>query len=438
MTSRSDRRAPWLTCTLLFGLPGLLAARLPDVAHPLESTPPRAVEAAAQDPPLEDARTRRKQRLLHTRSGQVLRGTTRWRDDHWEISMKGRWVALPPESVITVRDEAEVRREARRLARKVGRTEHQRRVALATWMADQGLETEALAELDTVLAAEPDQAAALHLLRTAHFSRPQVGDPEESPERFTERLLTALLSAPPARSELCIVELGALLELEGGRELLEAQLADELLSQWAPRRANAARVLRRLLPGAQVRELLRRCALDTARPVRESAALALRATEEPGIVTPLVRALGSDSRAVRTNSAESLGLVGFDLAVPALVTHFASLPQSSGSGAVAPSTANLYVGVQYAYVGDFDVELAQGASIADPTLLVGDSGVVLDARVAGISGYTYATEFRTVHAALERLAGENPGSSPADWQRWYASHRARFVDSRRTSSANEE
>jgi hypothetical protein len=438
MSLKPERRARVLAIALLSCFPLLVGARLEPSASPADSSPVLAAQTAPQAEAGEDARTRRKQRLLRTTSGEVLRGTTRWREDHWEISMGGRWVELPPGSVVSARDEDEVRAEARHLSRQVGRSEHQRRVALATWMAEQGLETEALSELDVVLSDEPDQPAALHLLRSADFARPRVGDPRDHPEQFAQRLQSALLTAPPAKSELCILELGRLLELEGGRDLLEAQLASELLSTRVLRRANAARVLRRLLPGSQVRELLRRCALDTSRPVRESAALALRATEEPGIITPLVRALGSESRAVRTNAAESLGLVGFELAVPALVTHFANLPQGSGSGgATAPSTANLYVGLQFAYVGDFDVELAQGASIADPTVTVGDSGVVLDARIGGISGYTYATEFRTVRSALQRLVGENPGSSPADWERWYAQHRARFVDARHTSSGGE-
>lgn len=431
-----------LPITLLLALAGPAGLLIASPHSAQGATPHSALQSLhlqedAKDDVDGDTRALRRQRLLHLQTGEVLRGSTRWRDDHWEISRGGRWLALPSGAVRMARDEAEVRAEARRLARSVGPAEHDRRVALATWMAEQGLLDEALSELDTVLAAEPDQPAALQLLQDGGFARPEAGDARTEGERFARRLLTALLSTSPSKGELCILRLGELREVEGGAELLESELAAELVSLRVLRRANAARALRRLLPGTQVRELLRRCALDTSRPVRESAARALRATEEPGIITPLIRALGSDSRAVRTNAAESLGMAGFELAVPALVTHFASLPQQGSGGAVAPSTANLYVGQQYAYVGDFDVELAQGSSIADPTVLVGDSGVVLDARIAGISGYTYATEFRTVRTALQRLAGENPGSSPADWERWYARHRARFVDSRHTSSRGE-
>lgn len=391
------------------------------------SSAQEGVEAPAEDP-----RTRRKQRLLKTHAGRVLRASSRWRDGHWEISRDGKWVALEEGLIASYREESEVLKQQRKLARGIGAREHERRVALATWMLEQGLQAEALEELDRVLHAEPDHEPALRLLSTAHIARPRVGDPQTEPELVGKRLFSAALSASPSQRELCVQGLGELLEVEGGRELLLKQLHSELRSYRVLRRVTAALALRRLMPGEQVFELLRRCALDTSRPVRESAALALRATAEPGIITPLVKALGSESRAVRTNAAESLGVVGFNAAVPALVTHFANLPQSGG-GALAPSTANIYIGLQFAYVGDFDVEIAQAASIADPIVTVGDSGVVLDARIGGISGYTYSTEYRVVHSTLQRLTGANPGSSPTDWERWYQENKQRFEDSRRAA-----
>jgi HEAT repeats len=411
---------------LLLLLPCLLSTpagaqeRAPTASR-MEAQEPLSTEEASEDP-----RTRRRKRLLRTSSGQVIRGNTRYRDGHWELSRQGKWVALADDAIVSYRIEAEVRDEQRKLARGVGPKDHERRVALATWMFDQGLEEEALEELDRVLHVEPDHPAAVRLLRTAHVARPQVGDPEADPERYVGQLFVAALSATPTKRELCVQAMGELLEVEGGREVLSARLSKELVSYRVLCRVTAAHALRRLMPGENVRELLRRCALDTSRPVRESAALALRATDEPGVIVPLVRALGSESRAVRTNAAESLGKVGFNAAVPALVSHFANLPQSGGGG-ITPSIANIYIGLQFAYVGDFDVEIAQGASIADPIVSVGDSGVVLDARVGGISGYTYSTEYRVVNSALQQLTGEKPGSSPADWQRWFAGNEQRFA-----------
>ena len=96
--------------------------------------------------------------------------------------------------------------------------------------------------------------------------------------------------------------------------------------------------------------------------------------------------------------------------------------------------ANIYIGLQFAYVGDFDVEIAQAASIADPIVTLGNSGVVLDARLGGISGYTYATEYRVVHTALQNLTGASPGSSPGDWQRWLDENRNLFADPRRSET----
>jgi HEAT repeat protein len=390
---------------------------------------PQAAQAssancASQDASIpEDARSTPRKRLLKLHSGEVLRGNTRWRSDHWEIARDGKWISLRAGLVRSMRDDAEARRESRLRARKVGPQDHAARAALASWMIDEGLVSEALGELNQVLAKQPDHGAATALLAAAPIPRPKGGNPRENPAAFARRLFAAAISSAPAQRELCILALGELRDVQSGRAFLLDFLRRELLAVRVLRRATAAHALRRLLPGEGIRDLLRRCALDTSRPVRESAALALFVSGEAGVIEPLVRALGSDSRAVRTNAAESLGAVGFPLAIPSLVTHFASLTQSGGGG-VSPSTAHIYIGTQCAYLGDFDVEIAQAASIADPMVKIGDSGVVLDARLAGISGFTYALERRTVREALKKLSGANPGSAPADWQAWWAESQA--------------
>ncbi len=427
-----DRLRPALSALLMLLLaPALLAASLP--AQEFDSS--ASLRPQEEATPAEDPRTEPKKRILKTHAGQALRGLTRWIDGHWELKRQGKWIALPERSVASFRDEKEARVELRKLSRDVGPLEHDKRVALATWMLEQGFEQEALDELDRVLHVEPDHAAAVGLLRTAHLARPQGGDPVVEPKAYARTLFTAALSASPTKRELCVQALGKLLEHEAGAAILREQLRAELVSYSVLRRTTAAHALRRLMPGEELYALMQRCALDTSRPVRESASLALRATDEPGIIIPLVKALGSESRAVRTNAAESLGNVGFNAAVPALVAHFAALPQGSGGG-IAPSTANIYIGQQFAYVGDYDVEIAQGASIADPIVTVGDSGVVLDARVGGISGYSIATERRVLNTALRQLTGQNPGSSPADWQRWYAKNQSRFAPPEGATSAD--
>ncbi len=184
--------------------------------------------------------------------------------------------------------------------------------------------------------------------------------------------------------------------------------------------------MRRLMPGEELFPLMQRCILDVSKPVRHEASLAVRAAGDPGLVLPIVKALGSDSRAVRSNAAESLGNVGYAMAVPALVTHFANLPQSGGGGG-KPSIAHIHVGRQFTYVQDFDLEIAQGASISDPIVRSVQDAVILDARVGGVGGTTYVTEYRTVYSSLKSLTGANPGSSPRDWEQWFQVNRDKYV-----------
>ena len=62
---------------------------------------------------------------------------------------------------------------------------------------------------------------------------------------------------------------------------------------------------------------------------------------------------------------------------------------------------NLSVLNQVAYVQDFNVEIAQGASIADPIVNVVQDGVVLDVRPV-VSAY-FATYFLRFHTAFGGL-----------------------------------
>jgi len=398
---------------------------------------PRAVdelvarqEAARQDTPAEiDPRAAKEKRVLRLAGGGTLRALCHLEGSTWRVRQGGAWVSLDEAAVTGWRGEAELLREARRLGRELGAKDHGQRIVFAEWQVSQGLVDEARDELDRVLQAEPDFPAALTLLADGPFPRPRAGNPEAEPEAVARRLCAAGVSAGPVQRELLIQSLGALQETERGTEVLRKTLIAELHSPRVLRRTFAAHALRRRMPGEELFPLLQRCVLDVSPPVRREAALGVRAAGDDGVVLPLVKALGSESRAIRTNAAESLGHVGIAAAVPSLVGHFANLPQGSGGG-TKPVTAHIYIGNQFAYVQDFDLEIAQGASIADPIVQIGQEAKILDARVGGISGYTYVREYRSVRESLKRLTGANPGSSPRDWQRWYDEHRARFETER--------
>ena len=352
-----------------------------------------------------------------------MRGRTRFAEGRWEVREGARWRALDPGDVSAFKSERELEREAERLAAEIGRDEHTQRVALADWMVREGLAEEALAALDRVLAAEPDHDAALALIARAPFRLPYLGDASADEAGVRGRLFAlAAQTSSPTRRELAVNRLRALPD----REALREALRGELVSLQPGRRSIAALALRRIAPGQEVRELLLRAALDRSSQVRREAALALRATGEPGVVVPLVRALGSESGAVRINAAESLGHAGFEAAVPALVHHMADMAGAAqGGGGPRPPGGHVSIGSQVAYVSDFDVEIAQGASIADPIVNVVTSGVVLEARSYGMQEYTYVTELRTVRRSLKLLTGHDAGNKAEKWQAWLEQNASR-------------
>jgi len=161
--------------------------------------------------------------------------------------------------------------------------------------------------------------------------------------------------------------------------------------------------------------------------VRRSAALALRDAHEEGLILPLVTALGSTSSTARTFAAESLGTMGYDAAVPALVQRLITLPTAGGSGDFSAPRSSIFVGRQISYVAGFDVEVAQNAAIGKPLVGVIQDGATLDVAVMGVSSTTYVTESSTLRASLQKLTGANPGNSVQAWKTWWALNESRWA-----------
>ena len=83
---------------------------------------------------------------------------------------------------------------------------------------------------------------------------------------------------------------------------------------------------------------------------------------------------------------------------------------------------------QVSYIKDFDVEVAQAATIADPIVGVVNSGAVLDAKVVGIYGTMTTIEKRIISESLEDLTGRAFGPNPAAWMAWWKEEKARGAD----------
>jgi hypothetical protein len=378
------------------------------------------VGAQAPDPAeARDERTQEVQRLLHLVDGQILRGKARWNGEAWERLANGRWQAFEVGTVVRATREREVVQRSRELLSKVKRGDATQRLIAADWMLREGLADEALRELNSILSSEPDHAGTLQLL-----SKPPV--PLAAPGSSSPAPRDAVLAAavrPRVVQELAIVALGRRADAEAVR----TSLSEALASHSPQLRAFGALALRRLRPGDEPKALLGRAVLDSSEQVRVEAARALRDVGEEGVILPVVRALGSTHPTVRGNAAEALGTLGFAAGVEPLVARLGALaaPQSGGGSWQAPAS-HIFVGRQVAYVQDYDVEVAQFSSIADPQINVALEGSVLDVRVVGISESNVALESRRIRTALAKLTGANPGSTNRSWLEWWEQNKSRY------------
>lgn len=351
--------------------------------------------------------------VLHLASGQVLRVRARARDDGWEVQAAGEWRLLPSELVLRAKGEHELLQQAAKLERALPKGDSVRRVAYADWLVGEGLFVEALKELDRVLAQDPDQPDALALLARAEM--PVAIPPVPSDEAGLEAYFAATARLDGSVRELAVQALATAPEVPG----LRAALSRELLARASGRRAFATVVLRRLFKGSEAEGLLSRAVLDSSSEVRTSAALALRAFEDPAVIAPAVRAVGSRHAEVRVNAVEALATMHYREAVEPLYERLLAL--QAGGGGNAPHV-HIFNGRQRSYVQDFDVEVAQGQAIADPIVNILIEGSVLDVAVIGVNEYQVANERSAVRRALAELTGANPGETTTAWQRWWKEH----------------
>jgi hypothetical protein len=354
--------------------------------------------------------------VIRLAGGPVLRTRAREVDGRLEIRRDGQWIELPRQSIERATSEADLLRESRRLERAAG-NDPALGAAHAQWCLEQGLVAEGLERLDRILARDPDQEQACSVLQRA---RPSLGipglDEAADPVRLRGFVARAAGGGPALR------EIGAQELADPAREAHVRPVLLEALQDGSPRtRSFAALALRRLGPGENVRALLDRAVLDASEDVRAEAARALRDVQDPSVIAPLVRAMGSKRAGVRLNAIGSLAHMGYPAAVEPLYGRLLDLQGTGGTRSGTPR-ASLFVGRQFAYVQDYDVEVSQNASIADPIINVGIEGAALGGAVLSVQEYVVQTERAALRSALERLTGASPGRTTEAWTRWWNDH----------------
>ncbi len=408
-----------LTSAPLFAQEFALAA----LSAPVDELSHQEWAASARPQDAEDL-ARSVRRILHLRSGQTLIGVARHEGGQWQIKLGGSWQSLPEGQVVRHPKEADVLREKKRLEKDVRTTQDvERQLAFAQWLAGEGLGRDALLELDRLLDSKPHHAGALEFLRTTPLIRiPSLDVPADELPAAKAELMRWAAQAPVAARELAIGEFAKLEDTDGTKsELLEG------LGEFSVRRrAFCAQGLGRLYPGQEAKRLLVHSILDASGDVRRAAAQALGGAEEPSLIVPVARALGSTNPRVRTQAAEALGYMGYPAAVEPLVGYVSAVTQSGGSRGVPHGY--YFHGIQRAYVQDFDVEVATFQAVADPQINVLIEGEILEGGVQSVSIYDRPTELRSGRGALQRLTGANPGRTGRDWMRWWDENESDWKD----------
>ena len=252
------------------------------------------------------------------------------------------------------------------------------------------------------------------------------------PERGSEGELEALLelgkraSMPlgggsPATREALVERFS----MAASRDELLAAVRECLKSKSTPERSFAMFLKGRLFPTDDPRGLLLSSVYDPSPDGRKIAARAVGDIGASEIGLPLVKAMYSKSPKIRQRAAEAIGFAADKAFVEPLMDRLLMLaaPRAGDGGGRAPHSY-LFIGTQRAYVQDFDVEVAQGVSVADPIINTLTTGVVLDVGIVGIQDVTILQERRIIRRALERVVGDKPGNRTKDWQRWWESEAA--------------
>lgn len=408
-----------LTCALLLASAAAQQGTAPEAPRAPSVQGVRSAETS-------DVDAKEMRRMLHLSNGQTVRVLSRWDSDHWEYRSKSGWKELSPGQVREAVRESEVLKEWTARRDRADLKQVDQRVELARWALASGLVQEGLAELDIVLAREPDRADALALLaQDGLMNVPALSGPEAQLAEQKEALYRWAAAMPISGRELAVRELGRLAH----DPALQAELERQLQSSIVTRRSFGALALRRLFPGQAIKPLLVRAVLDPSEDVRRLSALALRSADEPGLIVPIVRALESDSCTVRANAAEALGTMEYKAAVEPLIGRLAvASAAQSGSGGRIPHSY-IFVGNQIAYVQDFDVQVAQFAAIAKPVVNTLVEGDVLDAAVVGVQQVAFEVEVATIGKSLQKLTGSPRGKSVKEWLKWWDENGAQWKSS---------
>jgi len=328
-------------------------------------------------------------------------------------------VVVDKSEVVRIRTDAELRKELARLARSRGDSAFDH-LALAQSAFRFGLERDLWRHLDAVVedtdrSSGLDRAVLQFMLALEPILVPV--DLRQSEPAAVARSLVRRVRPGVGPGERAAV-LALLVRLPRADGELRAQARHGLRPDH--RRTALAALARRDETPGNAEFVYRSAVLGRTRDDRETAASLLAGSDHAAKATAYIApGLFHDDPEVRIHTAEAFADLGAaDAAVPLLVMAgpLAGTPRAAAGArpGVRAHMAQLQI---RSYIRDFDVEIAQAAAVANPTVEGLKTGVVLDAHVAAVVSEhaRIATSYRR---ALRNLTAADPGPDPKEWHEW--------------------
>lgn len=273
-------------------------------------------------------------------------------------------------------------------------------VALAEYAAMHGIWTNARRHLNLALETDPDSERALALAtKWAENFKLNAFEEGEKPNvrKALESWLKDSATKDWAGAAMALAKMKGLTPDLTLHPTLKTLKATQPHARWC-----AARLLTDLRNDPErIKPLYRRGILDPSPTVRTECVRALKVTKDPVFCRLFAKSLASKSQAVRIAAAEALAELEMAEGAEPIVRLLSDGPPHN----------NITVTTQVAYVKDFDVEVAQGAVIADPIVDIAQDGMVLDVAVVSVQ-----MERHVYFNALKRITKRDFGADLGKWK----------------------
>lgn len=197
------------------------------------------------------------------------------------------------------------------------------------------------------------------------------------------------------------------------------------------RRLAAAELLGELHPATSLGTLIETSLYDRKPQVREAALRAAQSYQHPRLSRPYIQAIDAAKPATREAAYNAVATLMAPRAVPALIRRLARRADSGG-----PPRNHVSFTEQISFLQDFEVEIAQGAVIADPVVGILRQGTVLDVRATATVSIP-GGERRRLAALLGKLTGQNFGENAGRWAQWWNQNGKAYLEQMLSASMAE-